>query len=213
MIKKLITLDSTLCSTDLCILGEKYPTDKSPLNTHKYLHKHAYTPIYSLLFANLRYRPVNIAEIGIYHNMSVLCWRDFFPSANIYALDFDESLLRNGERYNLSNVFYSVINVKDTQSIETSFNNINQKMDIIIDDSTHQPHDQINVIKSCVHYLNAGGYLIIEDIFKNVDTNIFSSILDEMTNLISDYFFIDANHKKRYSGEWDNDRLLIIIKK
>jgi hypothetical protein len=211
--KNFLSIDSTFCCTELCELGAKYPTDKSPINKDSKLHKHAYTAIYNLLFASLKFESINIAEIGIYHNMSILCWRDFFPNATIYGLDFNETLLNNGKKYDLKDVSYSTINVTDKNNIAVAFDKIGKKMDIIIDDSTHQPPDQINVIQSCLNYVNSGGYLIIEDLFKRVDTSVFSSVLDNMTDLISHYFFIDANHANRYSAEWDNDRLLVIIRK
>jgi hypothetical protein len=50
-----ITIDSSNSITELCTLGVKYPTDKSPYNTDDNLHKHAYTAIYNLLFSNLKY--------------------------------------------------------------------------------------------------------------------------------------------------------------
>lgn len=210
---KLLSIDSTLCATDLCELGVKYPTDKSPLNKESSLHKHAYTAIYNLLFASLRYKPIKLAEIGIYHNMSMCCWRDFFPSATLYGLEFNQAFIHNALGYNLDNTAYFSIDVNNKNSIQAAFDNLGATMDIIIDDSTHQPHHQINVIESCLNYLNSGGYLVIEDLFKRVDTKIFSEVLDNMKNVVSDYFFIDANHENRYSAEWDNDRLLIIVKR
>lgn len=210
---KLLSIDSTLCSTDLCRLGAKYPTDKSPLNKDNNLHKHAYTAIYNLLFSSMKNKQINLAEIGIYNNMSIHCWRDFFPKATIYGLEFQEACIKNALSHNLPNTFYYSIDVKSEHSVKSTFDKLNCKLDIIIDDSTHQTSDQINVITSCLNYLNSGGYLIIEDLFKRVDTKIFSEVLDKMKDSIIDYFFIDANHKNRYSAEWDNDRLLIIIRR
>lgn len=210
---KLLTIDSTICQTELCELGIKYPTDKSPLNTDNNLHKHAYTAIYNLLFSNIKYKPIRLAEIGIYHNMSMCCWREFFPNATLYGLEYNQDFINNALEHNLNNTFYSTIDVTNKQSIQTAFDKLENKMDIIIDDSTHQPPHQIDIIQTCLHYINSGGYLVIEDLFKSVDTQLFSQILDHMRDIVADYFFIDANHKNRYSAEWDNDRLLIIIKR
>lgn len=210
---KLLTIDSTLCSTELCELGVKYPTDKSPLNTNNHLYKHAYTAIYNLLFSSLKYKPIRLSEIGIYHNMSMRCWREFFPNATLYGLEYNQDFINNALEHNLNNTFYSIIDVTNKQSIKAAFNNLEHKMDIIIDDSTHQPLHQINIIQTCLDYLNSGGYLVIEDLFKSVDIELFSQILNNMTDFVADYFFVDANHKNRYSVGWDNDRLLIIIRR
>ena len=213
MNSKLFSIDSTLCGTELCKLGAKYSTDKSPLNTNPSLRKHAYTAIYNLLFSSLKHKPVKLAEIGIYHNTSMCCWRDFFSQATLYGLEFNQTFINNALSHNLKDTFYCSIDVTNEHSIDLAFNRLGCKMDIIIDDSTHQPPHQLNVIRSCLNYLNSGGYLVIEDLFKSVDTKLFSDVLDNMSDLIVDYFFIDAEHKNRFSAEWDNDRLLIIIRK
>ena len=49
-IEKLV-IDSTESVTDLCRLGVKHPTDKSPYNESSSLHKHPYTAVYNLLFS------------------------------------------------------------------------------------------------------------------------------------------------------------------
>ena len=88
-----ITIDSTNSVTDLCLLGVKYPTDKSPYNTEGNLHKHAYTAIYNLLFSNIRYKDIKLGELGILDNNSMLSWREFFPNAKLYGFEwFDERL-------------------------------------------------------------------------------------------------------------------------
>jgi hypothetical protein len=213
MKNKLLTIDSTLCTTTLCELGVEHPTDKSPINTNPSLHKHAYTAIYSLLFSSIRHKPIKLAEIGIYHNMSMCCWRKFFPQATLYGLEFNKGFIDNAVSHNLNNTHYSSIDVTNKYSILAAFDQLNTKLDIIIDDSTHQPLHQMNVIESCLGYLNSGGYLIIEDLFKRVDMSSFIEALNTMQDTVADYFFIDANHKNRFSAEWDNDRLLIIIRK
>jgi predicted O-methyltransferase YrrM len=161
----------------------------------------------------MRHKPIKLAEIGIYHNMSMCCWRKFFPQATLYGLDFNKGFIDNAVSHNLDNTHYSSIDVTNKQSILAAFDQLNTKLDIIIDDSTHQPTDQINVVVSCLDYLNSGGYLIIEDLFKKVDLSTFTAVLDNLRDIVVDYFFIDANHKNKFSGQWDNDRLLIIIRK
>src|SRR5262245_3958261 len=51
-IQRLI-IDSNNCITDMCFIGGKYASDKSPL----IMGHHAYTPIYNLLFAQMKNRP------------------------------------------------------------------------------------------------------------------------------------------------------------
>ena len=62
-INKLI-IDSSDSITDLCKLGVKYPTDKSPYVVHDG-HRHPYMAVYDMLFMSLRYKPIKFAEGGI----------------------------------------------------------------------------------------------------------------------------------------------------
>ena len=88
-----ISIDSTNSITELCLLGVKYPTDKSPYNTDPSLHKHAYTSIYNLLFSNIRYNDLRIGELGILENHSMLSWREFFPNAKLYGFEWFDGRL------------------------------------------------------------------------------------------------------------------------
>ena len=59
-------IDSSLVKTDLCSIGEKLKTDKSPYN--KISHRHPYTGIYEFLFSNIRYDEII--------NNIILCFRN-----------------------------------------------------------------------------------------------------------------------------------------
>ncbi len=78
-----LIIDSTESITDLCLLGSKYRTDKSPLSSPlaKFVdnpieYGHAYTAIYDFLFHGLRHKKIKFAEIGVQytglHNCSKL---------------------------------------------------------------------------------------------------------------------------------------------
>ena len=206
-------IDSTLIKSELCNLGKKFGTDKSPYNEK--LHRHPYTPIYNLIFNNLKHKKFNFAEIGILNNKSIRMWREFFPNAIIYGFEFDEELIINAKLDKLHNVFYKKIDVKDKISINSSFAKTNKKFDIIIDDSTHDFVDQINIIKNTLPYLNTDGTLIIEDIPKNKneysEEKFFNSLKNEL--IYFDFFnFIDCDHLNKFSKGWNNDRILVLVK-
>lgn len=211
MINKLI-IDSTQSTTDLCKLGITFPTDKSPYNPSVKLYRHAYTAIYDFLFSSIRNNELTLCEIGIYENKSIQCWRNYFPHATIYGFEYNTSFIDNAKKDNLTNVIYDFIDVKDPNSIDTTFGRQNKTFDIIIDDSTHEVNDQLNIINMSYKYLKTGGYLIIEDIFKSCDLNIYSNFLDGSNCKFKSRFVVDANHSLMHSGNWDNDRLLILTK-
>lgn len=216
-INKLI-IDSTSSRTDLCELGVKYPTDKSPYNNENLLthtvsvrHRHPYTSVYNLIFSSLRFKKIKISEIGILDSMSMQCWREYFPNAELFGFDYDEKFLSQGKNLGLENTIYEYINVKSIESVENSLSKYG-KYDIIIEDSTHEFDDQIRVCKIAHKYLNTGGILIIEDIFRNSDEHKYLENLQEVLEYYSTITFIITEHKLKYSPNWDNDKLLILIR-
>lgn len=204
-----ITIDSTNSVTDLCLLGVKYPTDKSPYNPDDTLHKHAYTSIYNLLFSNLRYKDIKLGELGILDNNSILSWREFFPNAKLYGFEWFDERLDKAINDNID-CTYIKMNVKDINSISDGLSGAGSKFDILIDDSTHLFEDQIKFVNEAYKHLNPGGILIIEDIFINAnEEDYFKSINLEQ---FSSATFIFANHNLKNSLGWNNDKLLVLHK-
>jgi hypothetical protein len=203
-----ISIDSTNSITDLCLLGVKYPTDKSPYNTDANLHKHAYTSIYNLLFSNIRCKDIKLGELGILDNNSMLSWREFFPNAKLFGFEWFDARLDKAKNDNID-CTYIKMNVKDVNSISEGLS-VAGKFDILIEDSTHLFEDQIKFINEAYKHLKAGGILIVEDIFINANE-------DDYCNAINpDYFssatFIFANHNLKNSLGWNNDKLLVLHK-
>lgn len=212
-----ITIDSSKSFTDLCELGIKYPTDKSPYNTispvtqHGSGHRHPYTSVYDLIFSPIRYNKIKLAEIGVLDNMSMLCWRDYFPNASLYGFDFDTRYIKHGESLNLPNTTYDFIDVKSIESINSSLEKYG-KYDIIIEDSTHEFNDQIRVCSVAHKYLKPGGILIVEDIFRREIESRYREQLIDVLQYYSTITFIMTEHTLKYSPNWDNDKLLILIR-
>lgn len=210
-----IIIDSTKSKTDLCELGVKYPTDKSPYNTinpvtlHGSGHRHPYTAVYDLLFSSMRYKDLKLAEIGVLDNMSMLCWRDYFTNAELFGFDVDNSYIQEGNNLNLSKTTYDFMNVHSVESIESGLNKYG-KYDIIIEDTTHVFTDQIRVCSVAHKYLNPGGILIIEDIFRHLNEDDYRKELQDILKYYSSITFIMTEHELKYSPNWDNDKLLIL---
>jgi cephalosporin hydroxylase len=154
-----------------------------------------------------------LCEIGILNNKSINCWRKYFANARIYGFEYNSTLIDNAKKDNLVNVFYDLMDVKNPNSISNTFKKQNEIFDIIIEDSTHVLNDQLNVIDISYSYLKDGGYLIIEDIFKNCDLNMYIDFLNNHPeHKFRSCFIVDANHSLMDSKNWNNDRLLILIK-
>jgi SAM-dependent methyltransferase len=209
-----IVIDSTLASTKLCDIGKKYGTNKSPINLNG--HRNGYTGIYSLLFSQIKNKKINFAEIGIEKNASIKMWREYFSLASIYAFEYDDLKIAAAKKNNLRKTFYFKINVKDKKSINQSFYKTRSKFDIIIDDSTHNFNDQIRVIKNCHKFLNPGGILIIEDIFKykkeHAEINYYKN-LKNFIKFFTEIFFIDTEHVNNFTSNYKCEKIFVLIKK
>jgi len=207
-----IRIDSTNSTTDLCMLGVKYPTDKSPYNQNNALHKHAYTAIYDLLFSHRRYDSLTLAEIGILDNNSMLSWREYFPNATLFGFEYMEDKLLKAISDNLSRTYYNYIDVTRKESISEELENANMLYDIIIEDSTHVFDDQIRFTNEAVKYLKTGGILVVEDIFIDADESKYEKELEHLSEYFSSATFIFADHDLKHSPNWNNDKLLVLVR-
>lgn len=209
-----LTVDLTSYLSELCFLGKKFGTDKSILNT-KTKYQHSYTGLYNILFLHQKDQPINIAEIGIYKNASIRMLREYFKNAHINGFENDYKLIERAKKFNLRKTNYYKIDVRDPNNIKMAFKHANRKYDIIIDDSTHEFEDQINIIQNTRQFLKGGGYLIIEDIFtkKNMynEKNYYEK-LKKIKLEFSDIVFIKCNHKYNYAGFWHNHKILCLRK-
>ena len=59
-------------------IGKKYGTDKVA---------HNYTDTYDIAFRELREKPLNILEIGVWKGQSLRTFKEYFPNSKIYAID------------------------------------------------------------------------------------------------------------------------------
>jgi predicted O-methyltransferase YrrM len=210
-----IKIDYKSNSTELCNIGRKYDTDKSSQRSYvsDIRHCHPYTLFYNDLFKNKRNENLKIAELGILNGSSLLMWKEYFANAEIYGFEYDNSLINNfKKKYNNKRITLSNIDVTNKKSIVKAFSYLNILYDIIIDDTTHQFEDQINVIENTYQYLKPGGILIIEDVFKSYKEEDYINRLTHILDKFQDYYFIEPEHVNRISTGWDNDKLFILIK-
>lgn len=223
-INKLI-IDSTESITDLCLLGAKHRTDKSPLSSplakiveNPIEYAHAYTSIYDFLFSGLRYKDIKFGEIGVQYNHSIRCFREYFPNAEICGFDHMTPFLENARKENMPDVSYYWLDAFDKKSIVDAMEISGGEFDVIIEDSSHQFDTQINFIETLHPYLKPGGMLIIEDLYPIVENGIdyidekFNEAIEPYKQFYSNIMFIEPKHKFQYSGLHQCDKLLILYK-
>jgi predicted O-methyltransferase YrrM len=202
-------------STPLCNIALKYDTDKCAIraNATGTRHSHPYSIFYNHLFESAKDLPVKYCEIGILYGESLWTFADYFEKADIVGFEYSSEFINNFNAKNTnSRIKTEFINVRDRQSILDSLNKYD-KFDIIIEDSTHEFDDQIRFIKCATDKLNAGGIMIIEDIFKKENEEKYYNELKDLLHAYEDVYFVTLDHVNRNSHGWDNDKLLILKKK
>lgn len=160
-------------SETLAFLFKRFRSDK---------HVHGYHQLYSQLFA--REAPIKVLEIGLGTNnpqllssmgvhgqpgASLRAFREYFPAAQIFGADIDTDILFTEDR--IRTAFVDQLRPETfattTSALgETSF-------DFIIDDGLHSLTANINTLLFGLKHVNAGGYVVIEDIATHSDIDTF----------------------------------------
>ena len=197
--------------TELCVIGGHTGTDKSPINART-THRHPYTPIYNMLFAPFEEREITMGEIGVAAGASVALWRAYFTKAHLFFYDRDENFLNFSRARNFKDTSLHLMDVKETQSICDGLAKAEGGFDILIDDSSHDFDDQIRIIHAAIPYLKSGGILIVEDIFRKRPETDYAKKLEGVFDQFSFAAFFTCEHIYKFSGDWDNDKLLYLVK-
>ena len=210
-----ITVDSSECVSELCLICRNSGTDKTPYVLYEEGHRHPYTAPYSLLFETMRHKPIKFLEIGVYKGASLYAWRRYFEKARIYGFDIDKESM--AEIMTMPDVTLDVVDTGTGSDLEaglTKHTADGELFDVILDDASHSPDHHKLLIPIALKYLKQGGILIIEDIYRDPDQNTYLDVIKSMIkqNLISFYSFIICDHEKRYSGHLNNDKLLVMVR-
>lgn len=151
--------------TELCALAAKWRTDKGGY--------HGYTPFYYELLEGRRQSVRKVLEIGIgtpdmaghmpgyKPGASLFMWEEYFPNAQIFGLDLDSSLYVNQGRIKS---FYC--NQADANSLNEVRGKVGGDFDLIVDDGSHNPQDQVLSAKILVSLLAPTGLYVIEDVMR-----------------------------------------------
>jgi hypothetical protein len=130
--------------------------DRSGRGVWKWEH---YFDIYDRHFRKFVGRPVTVVEIGVMGGGSLDLWRRYFgPQATIYGVDINESCKRLESDYKI------LIGDQGDRAFWKSFKAIVKSVDILIDDGSHRPEDQIVTLEEMLPHLSPGGVFLCEDI-------------------------------------------------
>jgi hypothetical protein len=205
------TLDSTKAPTDLCFIGAKCGADKSPFNSSG--HRHPYTGLYSILLAPYRHKPIHFGEIGVAMGASVHLWRYYFESARLDFFDRDQNFLNHSAEFGYPNTFFHIMDVNSEESIRKALADSGDLFDVLLDDSSHNVHDQKKIVATALPFIKSGGLLLIEDVFRTEPDKSYLEILEPVKDQISFSAFFLTEHMNKHSPGWDNDKVLMIVKR
>jgi hypothetical protein len=205
------TIDSTRAPTDLCMFGAQVGADKSPFNPSG--HRHPYTGLYSVLLAPHRHKPIHFGEIGVAMGASVHLWRNYFTDAKLDFFDRDSNFLAHAAGFGYPGTSFHHMDVNSEKSIQRALIESGELFDVLLDDSSHNIEDQKNIVAAALPFVKPGGLLLIEDVFRNETDKAYLDILEPVKNQVSFYAFFLTEHTNKYSPGWDNDKVLMIVKK
>jgi hypothetical protein len=142
-------------------LSLKFGTDK--------VTQHGYNYFYPKHLEVLRKDKFNMLEIGYATGNSCRMWEEYFPHANVFAMDidvegkFDNHIVFKGDQSN----------IEDLQRVANKLGTTR----LIIDDGSHHPIHQIETFNFLFkNLLEPGGVYIIEDVecnYWNSETKIY----------------------------------------
>lgn len=207
---KTIFIDSTDCPTELCSIASRNNTDKSPLTPNSPFagHRKGYTAVYEMLFSTLKNKSINFCEIGIENGGSLQSFSEYFPNARLFGMELLDNKIELCESLNIPRSTILKTDVSNKEILNRTFRSTNCMFDIIIDDASHEKEHQRNTIEIATNYLKPSGILVIEDLYRSDDENIFDSVVKDQFSFSC---FVVCHHQNRIS--WDNDKIWFGVKK
>jgi len=147
------------------ILHKNLPMDLENIaitaNTDKRMQGNFYTPNYELFFEQIRYDNLKILELGIGPPKygSLILWENYFPNADIYAVDILDECKKYKGRTKVI-----IGNLDDRTFLDSLIQQTGGEFDIIIDDAGHHVVQQKNLFNYLFKHVKDGGIYIVEDL-------------------------------------------------
>lgn len=136
--------------TPLCELAVKHGTDKTRF--------HEYTPVYYNLLKDREIKKV--LEIGVCEGASLRMWREFFPQAEIFGIEFNPLLMINNE----PRIHTICCDQSDADALTEAAVGAGSDFDLIIDDGSHVLSHQLISMRALLPFLALDGIYVVEDV-------------------------------------------------
>ncbi len=148
-------------------IGRSYGTDKSSLG-------HGYLDFYERFLRQLRFSEVRLLELGVQGGPSLRMWKEYFERGHIVGMDIDPACAKWAED-RIEICIGDAGAPKDLLEVNEAFG----PFDIINDDASHLPSDQITAFSTLFPYLKFGGYYILEDVVTDYAATFCAGIVEE----------------------------------
>lgn len=140
--------------TPLCKLAFKYRSDKC-----ERLGRHTYTEYYYDLLKARRKTIKKVLEIGIGKGASLKMWRDFFPNAKIYGVDYRPDFLIKEDR-----IESILCDQRRREHLVSLIEKTGSDIDLVVEDASHRSRDQVFTCLTLMPLLKKEAIYIIEDV-------------------------------------------------
>ncbi len=170
-------MNKTSNQPTLTELANQFGSDKGTIGPSDHWQALNYTDVYSAYLEPLRNDSIRLLEIGIgatgerwdariVHGRnkggaSIKMWQEYFPNAQILAIDINPAKYLDNDRVQTFTVDQS------NESELQLFTEKQQAFDLIIDDGSHHPAHQQLTLSVFFPALKPGGLYIIEDLDDN----------------------------------------------
>jgi len=142
-------------------LNEQHKSDKGTAGKKEgsLFEGHSYiSHYYENTFLTLKKETKTVVEIGVCYGNSMKLWHDYFTNATIYGIDKKPAWKNIGNYNNRCKI------IKGSSNDVSTYKDIPNNIDIVIDDGSHKLVDQIKSFGILFPKLKKGGLYIIEDI-------------------------------------------------
>ena len=122
--------------------------------------EHDYSDFYQKNLEFFKEKEIDILEIGTAKGDGLASLYYYFPNSNLIGLDNNPFRMRYKSK-RVRNIF---ADVSSRQILKNLTNHLNQKFDLIIEDSSHKLIDQILCFVENFKNLKSGGIYVVEDL-------------------------------------------------
>lgn len=138
-------------------LGQKHGTDKWDRN-HTFMGE-SYLHIYERYLEPLRGMRLNFLELGVRNGNSLRMWKEYFPRARVYGVDFNASCKQHEEE----RIEILIASQDDVMQLGALADRAGG-FDVVLDDASHINHLTHASFRCLFPRLCPGGFYIMEDL-------------------------------------------------